>query len=83
MIDHITLNDWSALAAFAFLFGTCVGVICYHIGRSHGIESGELTGYLHARGEYLPKLMRAKLEAMRVGTIKGMREAMLLMKASR
>jgi hypothetical protein len=79
MIDPATFHDWSALAAFAILFAACVGVISYLIGRGHGIEIGEETGYLQARGEYVTKIMRAKLEAMRLGTIKGLREAMLLM----
>ena len=78
MIDTATLQDWSALGAFAVIFGTAVAVCAYFIGRQHSYWHGYYAGVEKARQQFIPRLMRAKVNAQRAGRILGMREAIQL-----
>jgi hypothetical protein len=66
--------DWQVIAPFALLWTMAVGAIGYLIGRNHGWTDGFYRAQDRARGEWIPKLIKAKRDGMHAGRILGMQQ---------
>ncbi|HEY3897385.1 MAG TPA: hypothetical protein VGM54_02165 [Chthoniobacter sp.] len=63
MID--TIQDWSALAAFGFLFGIAIAACAYYVGRERSYWQGYFAGVEKTRRRLIPRLIRARINARR------------------